>query len=73
MMNQNQLTIDLSKEQFNFSAIPNLHEIITIRFENYTDKIEIPLAINEYPNITILKFIGNQVEMYLTKLILMNY
>ena len=57
-MLQNQLTIDLSKEKFNFSAIPNLHEIITIRFENYTDKIEIPLAINEYPNITILKFIG---------------
>lgn len=57
-MNQSQLTIDLSKEKFNFSAIQNLHEIITIRFENYTDKIEIPLAINEYPNITILKFIG---------------
>lgn len=46
-MNENQLTIDLSKEKFNFSAIPNLHEITSIRFVNYTDKIEIPIAIKD--------------------------
>lgn len=57
-MNENQLTIDLSKEKFNFSAIPNLNDITSIRFINYTNKITIPLSINYYPTITKLKFIG---------------
>lgn len=57
-MKSTQLEIDLATEKFNFSAIENLDEITSIRFVNYSNKIEIPLAINDYPKITILKFIG---------------
>ncbi|NHN26640.1 hypothetical protein FIA58_013220 [Flavobacterium jejuense] len=48
--------IDLAKETFNFSEIQNLHEIKEIRFDNCTEKFEIPLTINDYPNITKLSF-----------------
>ncbi|PXY47010.1 leucine-rich repeat domain-containing protein [Flavobacterium hydrophilum] len=61
-MNEKELTIDLSKEKFNFSELLNLNEITSIRFDNYTDKIEIPSAINEYPNITELSFYGDSKE-----------
>ncbi|MDR7212089.1 TPR end-of-group domain-containing protein [Flavobacterium piscis] len=61
-MKQNELTIDLAQEKFNFSELPNLNEITEIRFDNYTDKIEIPLAINDYPNITELYFSGKSRE-----------
>lgn len=57
-MKSTQLEIDLATEKFNFSAIKNLDETTSIRFVNYSNKIEIPLAINDYPKITILKFIG---------------
>lgn len=58
-MNENELSIDLAKEEFNLYAIPNLHEI---RFNNYTDKIKIPIAINDYPNISVLSFSGKSEE-----------
>ena len=57
-MEQNQLNIDLEKQEFDFSTISNLNEITSIRFDNYTNKIKIPLLINEYPNITELYFSG---------------
>ena len=65
-MLQNQIIVDLSKEQFDFSALQNINEIKTLRFENYTTKIEIPLAINDYPNITELKFIGKSGHPFVT-------
>lgn len=65
-MKENQLTIDLAKEEFNFSELSNLNEITSIRFDNYTDKIEIPLSINDYPNITELYFSGTKEDLYQT-------
>lgn len=65
-MERNELSIDLSKEKFNFSELTNLNEITAIRFDNYTDKIEIPLSINEYPNITELYFSGTKENLYET-------
>lgn len=38
-MKQNELRIDLSKQEFNFSEIGNLHEVTEIRFDNYSEKI----------------------------------
>ncbi len=55
-------TIDLAKETFNFSKIQKLNEIEEIQFDNYTSKIEIPLTINDYPNITKLSFYGKSKE-----------
>ena len=57
-MGSQQITIDLAKTTFNFSETPNLHEIKEIRFDNCTEKFEIPLTINDYPNITKLSFYG---------------
>lgn len=56
------VSFDLAKETFNFSEIPNLSEIEELRFDNYSNKIEIPLAINDYPNITKLSFLGKSKE-----------
>lgn len=61
-MNENELAIDLAKGEFDFSAIPNLHWISEIRFNNYTEKIKIPIAINDYPNISALTFSGKSEE-----------
>ncbi len=61
-METQEITIDLAKETFNFSEIPNLHEIKEIRFDNCTEKFEIPLIINDYPNITKLSFYGQSRE-----------
>ncbi|WP_445456706.1 leucine-rich repeat domain-containing protein [Flavobacterium sp. HNIBRBA15423] len=57
-METHKVRIDLAKETFNFSEISNLHEIEEIRFDNCTEKFEIPLTINEYSNITRLSFSG---------------
>lgn len=61
-MEQNELRVDLAAEKFNFSELSNLNEITSIRFDNYIDKIDIPLAINDYPNITGLYFSGSSGE-----------
>lgn len=61
-METHEVRIDLAKETFNFSEIPNLHEIKEIRFDNCTEKFEIPLIINEYPNVTKLSFYGQSRE-----------
>jgi len=57
-MELKEIRIDLAKETFNFSEILNPHEIEEIRFDNCIEKFEIPLTINEYPNITKLSFYG---------------
>src|SRR6187402_625719 len=57
-----QLEIDLSEETFNFSELQNLNGITSIRFRNYSEKIEIPLSINDYPTITELSFAVNSNE-----------
>ena len=57
-----ELRIDLAKKTFNFSEISNLHLVKEIRFDNCTEKFEIPLTINEYPNITKLSFYGQSRE-----------
>lgn len=61
-MGANKISFDLAKETFNFSEIPNLSEIEELHFDNYSNKIEIPLAINDYPNITKLSFLGKSKE-----------
>lgn len=61
-MKANKISFDLAKETFNFSEIPNLNEIEELHFDNYSNKIEIPLAINKYPNITKLSFLGKSKE-----------
>jgi hypothetical protein len=65
-MSKRALEIDLAKEKFDLAELSNLNEITSIRFDNYTDKIEIPLAINEYPNITELYVSGNKESSYQT-------
>ena len=57
-----EITFDLAKETFNFSEMQNLNKIEEIRFDNYTTKIDIPLNINDYPNITKLSFYGESRE-----------
>ena len=61
-MQVQEIRIDLAKETFNFSEIPNLNEIKEIRFDNCTEKFEIPLIINNYPNITTVSFYGKSKE-----------
>lgn len=58
-MKQNELNIDLSKQNFNFSEIQNLHEYTEIRFNNYFEKITIPLSLNDFSSITKLSFYEN--------------
>lgn len=53
-----EIRIDLAKEAFNFSEITHPEIITKIHFDNCTKKFEIPLIINEYPNITKLSFHG---------------
>ncbi|NHN26641.1 hypothetical protein FIA58_013225 [Flavobacterium jejuense] len=53
-----ELRNDLAKEAFNFSEITHPETITKIHFDNCTEKFEIPLIINEYPNITKLSFHG---------------
>ncbi|MDR7212073.1 hypothetical protein [Flavobacterium piscis] len=63
-MKTHKAIIDLAKETFNFSEILNPHEIEEILFDNCTEKFEIPLIINEYPNITKLSFHGQSREEF---------
>ncbi|VXB20405.1 conserved hypothetical protein [Flavobacterium sp. 9AF] len=57
-MNTTEIRIDLAENQFTFSEINHPENITAIRFDNYNQKIELPLIINEYPNIKKLSFHG---------------
>lgn len=61
-MNTTEIRIDLAKNQFTFSEINHPENITAIRFDNYNQKIELPLIINEYPNIKKLSFHGQSKE-----------